>query len=126
MTETHRAATLFAVTTEGTLTSATEADPPALYCYRHPDRETWVRCGRCDQPICSRCAMQGPVGFRCRECGRSTVIDDFRFRCLACGSVSVEVTGGDALRLLDVTLRTEETGKGPHDLPGQSQEAERG
>jgi len=47
-----------------------ETDPPALHCYRHPDRETWVRCGRCDQPICSRCAMQGSVGFRCRQCGR--------------------------------------------------------
>lgn len=42
-----------------------------LFCYRHPDRETYVRCGRCDRPICSRCAMQGPVGFRCRLCGAS-------------------------------------------------------
>ena len=50
--------------------AADDADSPALRCYRHPDRETWVRCGRCDQPICSRCAMQGPVGFRCRDCGR--------------------------------------------------------
>jgi len=41
-----------------------------LHCYRHPDRETYVRCGRCDQPICPKCAMQGPVGFRCRQCGR--------------------------------------------------------
>jgi hypothetical protein len=40
-----------------------------LYCYRHPDRETYVRCGRCDQPICTRCAMIGPVGLRCRKCG---------------------------------------------------------
>ncbi len=47
-----------------------ESEPAALHCYRHPDRETYVRCGRCDQPICSRCAMQGPVGFRCRQCGR--------------------------------------------------------
>jgi hypothetical protein len=60
------------VTTEGSAATAAadETDAPALRCYRHPDRETWVRCGRCDQPICSRCAMQGPVGFRCRECGR--------------------------------------------------------
>lgn len=61
-------------TTEGATTPAAtvedEDEPPALHCYRHPDRETWVRCGRCDQPICSRCAMQGPVGFRCRQCGR--------------------------------------------------------
>ena len=49
---------------------AVETDPAAMRCYRHPDRETWVRCGRCDQPICTRCAMQGPVGFRCRQCGR--------------------------------------------------------
>jgi hypothetical protein len=60
--------TLAAVTTERA--AATVDDEAPLYCYRHPDRETWVRCGRCDQPICSRCAMQGPVGFRCRECGR--------------------------------------------------------
>jgi hypothetical protein len=58
------------MTTEGTSPAAASEQPPALYCYRHPDRETWVRCGRCDQPICTRCAMQGPVGFRCRQCGR--------------------------------------------------------
>jgi hypothetical protein len=46
------------------------ADPPPLHCYRHPDRETYVRCGRCDQPICTKCAMQGPVGFRCKSCGK--------------------------------------------------------
>ena len=44
-------------------------DDGAMYCYRHPDRLTYVRCGRCDQPICTKCAMQGPVGFRCKECG---------------------------------------------------------
>jgi hypothetical protein len=47
-----------------------DADDGRLYCYRHPDRETWVRCGRCDRPICPRCAMQGPVGFRCKTCGK--------------------------------------------------------
>jgi hypothetical protein len=45
------------------------ADPQALFCYRHPTRETYVRCGRCDQPICTGCALQGPVGLRCRVCG---------------------------------------------------------
>jgi hypothetical protein len=34
-----------------------------------PDRQTYVGCGRCDQPICTKCAMQGPVGFRCKQCG---------------------------------------------------------
>lgn len=45
-------------------------DDGRMFCYRHPDRETWVRCGRCDRPICTRCAMQGPVGMRCRDCGK--------------------------------------------------------
>ena len=46
------------------------AEPQPLFCYRHPNRETWVRCGRCDQPICMACAMQGPVGMRCKSCGK--------------------------------------------------------
>jgi hypothetical protein len=58
------------VTTEGTASVEPADDSGALRCYRHPERETWVRCGRCDRPICPRCAMQGPVGFRCRQCGR--------------------------------------------------------
>jgi hypothetical protein len=53
-------------------TDSANAPPPSaarMYCYRHPDRETWVRCGRCDRPVCSACSMQGPVGIRCRTCG---------------------------------------------------------
>jgi hypothetical protein len=56
------------MTTDAVTADLTE--PPPLYCYRHPDRETWVRCGRCDQPICTGCAMQGPVGLRCKTCGK--------------------------------------------------------
>lgn len=51
----------------GELQAADDGD--AMYCYRHPDRQTYVRCGKCDRPICTKCAMQGPVGFRCKECG---------------------------------------------------------
>ena len=53
-----------------TAVTADLTEPQPLYCYRHPDRETWVRCGRCDQPICMRCSMQGPVGLRCKVCGK--------------------------------------------------------
>lgn len=42
-----------------------------LFCYRHPDRETVLRCNRCDQPICTSCAVRTPTGYRCRECVRS-------------------------------------------------------
>ena len=46
------------------------SDDDALYCYRHPDRETRLRCRTCDRPICAKCAIQTPVGFRCPEDGR--------------------------------------------------------
>jgi len=39
-----------------------------LYCVNHPNVETYLRCNRCGQPICPRCAVQTPVGYRCRSC----------------------------------------------------------
>lgn len=44
-----------------------EADPP-LYCAKHPDEPTYLRCGRCEKPICAKCRVSTPVGFRCYEC----------------------------------------------------------
>jgi hypothetical protein len=60
-----------AITDASTLADdpSASAEDDALHCYRHPDRETRILCGRCERPICTRCAMQGPVGFRCKQCG---------------------------------------------------------
>ena len=41
-----------------------------VYCYVHPDRETGLRCNRCERPICAQCAVRTPTGYRCRECVR--------------------------------------------------------
>ncbi|WP_370419999.1 rhomboid family intramembrane serine protease [Streptomyces sp. QH1-20] len=37
-------------------------------CYRHPDRETGIRCTRCERPICPECMVSASVGFQCPEC----------------------------------------------------------
>jgi hypothetical protein len=43
-------------------------DDNALFCANHPTVETILRCNRCNKPICTRCAVQTPVGYRCKEC----------------------------------------------------------
>jgi hypothetical protein len=42
-----------------------------LTCAFHPNRETQLRCNRCDKPICIKCATHTPTGYRCPECIRS-------------------------------------------------------
>src|SRR5215813_8342333 len=47
-----------------------DPDEETLYCTIHPDRETTLRCNKCGRPMCAQCAVQTPVGYRCRECVR--------------------------------------------------------
>jgi hypothetical protein len=39
-----------------------------LHCVNHPSVETYLRCNKCGQPICPKCARQTPVGYRCVNC----------------------------------------------------------
>lgn len=50
-----------------------------------------------------------PLSAVCRDCGDQFDIDRFRFVCPACASSQVQVTGGEAFRLLDVDIRTRRT-----------------
>lgn len=37
-------------------------------CYRHPDRQTYVRCTRCNRFICPECMRNAAVGHQCADC----------------------------------------------------------
>ena len=43
-------------------------------CYRHPGRETGVRCTRCERPVCPECRVDAAVGFQCLECVRGAAV----------------------------------------------------
>jgi len=40
------------------------------YCYRHPNRQSYVLCQRCGRTICPECQTPGAVGVICPECMR--------------------------------------------------------
>jgi len=67
-----------------------------LYCANHPDRETTLRCNRCEKPICPSCAVRTPVGYRCKECirGQQAVFETARpLDFLVAGVISAVGTG---------------------------------
>lgn len=37
-------------------------------CYRHPGRESYIRCQRCERVICPDCMRDAAVGFHCPSC----------------------------------------------------------
>ncbi|HUF39476.1 MAG TPA: hypothetical protein VMN57_13205 [Anaerolineales bacterium] len=46
-------------------------DPPDLeYCPKHPRNEARLRCNRCGRPMCTKCAVHTPTGYRCDDCVR--------------------------------------------------------
>jgi hypothetical protein len=71
---------------------------PAQPCANHPKEMTFVRCGRCDKPICVKCMVDSPVGKKCRECAankthitQSTPLDAVLG--LVVGTVAAAVSG---------------------------------
>jgi hypothetical protein len=47
------------------------SEPTILYCANHPQVETTLRCNRCEKPICTKCAVLTPTGYRCKDCVRN-------------------------------------------------------
>lgn len=50
------------------MTSSEFASNRDNYCYRHPDRQSFVLCQRCMRTICPECQTQAAVGVICPEC----------------------------------------------------------
>jgi membrane associated rhomboid family serine protease len=64
-------------------------------CYRHPDRETGIRCTRCERPICTDCMVNASVGFHCPDCasgrtGGGPAPSASRPRTLAGGTIAAD------------------------------------
>jgi len=38
------------------------------FCYRHPDRQSFILCQRCGKTICPACQTQASVGVHCPDC----------------------------------------------------------
>jgi hypothetical protein len=80
-----------------------------MYCARHKDTETNLRCGRCEEPVCPRCLVHGPVGVRCPDCAqvrRPPTFDVTRVylaRAIAAG-LTIAVVGGLAFSFLRLAV----------------------
>jgi membrane associated rhomboid family serine protease len=45
-----------------------EAPSTVPMCYRHPSRETLIKCSRCERPICTSCMNDASIGHQCPDC----------------------------------------------------------
>ena len=68
------------------------------YCPRHPSVETGLACGRCETPICPRCAVFTDVGARCPDCAPRRTLPQFEIGPLILGrAVLASVIAGAVL-----------------------------
>src|SRR5690606_11667831 len=56
--------------TESGGTSAVAFDIDERQCTYHPNVRTRLSCSKCGKPICPRCAVETPVGYRCPDCAQ--------------------------------------------------------
>ena len=72
----------------------TEASAP-VYCANHPGVETSLRCNKCGKPICAKCAIRTPTGYRCKECvrGQLKIFDTALWYDYLLGSITAAILG---------------------------------
>lgn len=68
-------------------------------CSYHPNVRTRLRCSKCGKPICPRCAVETPVGFRCPDCAAVRGLPTYQTpaaalaKALAAGAVATIAVG---------------------------------
>jgi len=65
------------------------------YCANHPGVETTLRCNKCGKPICAKCAIRTPTGYRCKECvrGQLKIFDTAQWYDYALGFITAGILG---------------------------------
>jgi len=65
------------------------------YCANHPGVETTLRCNKCGKPICAKCAIRTPTGYRCKECvrGQLKIFDTARWYDYVLGFITAGFLG---------------------------------
>ena len=74
------------------------------YCALHPQRDTELRCNRCDRYMCVDCALRTPVGYTCRQCVRGHEDKFFEGTLLDYGLAAAVCALGGALLPFALTL----------------------
>ena len=59
-------------------------------CPRHPDRVAYVRCQRCERPVCPECQRPAAVGVQCVDCVREQAKSMPRTRTVFGGRASTD------------------------------------
>ena len=65
------------------------------YCANHPGVETSLRCNKCGKPICAKCAVRTPTGYRCKECvhGQLKIFDTAQWYDYLLGFITAGILG---------------------------------
>ena len=74
------------------------------YCAVHPERDTELRCNRCERYMCIDCAKRTPVGYTCLQCVRRHENKFFQGTALDYAIVAVVSVAGGAITAFVTTL----------------------
>ncbi|MCY3867410.1 MAG: B-box zinc finger protein [Chloroflexi bacterium] len=74
------------------------------FCAAHPQRDTELRCNRCQRYMCVDCAVRTPVGYTCRQCVRGHEDRFFEGTAVDYGLVAATCAVGGALTPLVMLL----------------------